>query len=203
MKDLVILSADKNAHFAIKGALERPKALGIRGIEFEFRVHPGRDGGARKTGPDLLRLEQLQFEQALLVLDFEGCGTEHEDPLALEAELDQRLNIDWGERAKSIVVVPEMDVWMWGSDNAIETTFAWPAEIGQGIRDWSHEEGFVFEENGKPARPKEALEAALQIVNVPRSSALYEEIASKISLRKCVDPAFTRLREQLLKWFPE
>ena len=54
MKDLFILVADKNAEYALKGALARPEALGIRPIEFEIRTHPGRDGGTRKTGPELL-----------------------------------------------------------------------------------------------------------------------------------------------------
>ena len=56
MKDLVLLVADKNAHFALKGALSRPEALEIHSIEFEFRVHPGRDGVARRTGPEVLAL---------------------------------------------------------------------------------------------------------------------------------------------------
>jgi hypothetical protein len=72
MKDLVLLVADKNAQFALKGALQRPEALGIRRIEFEFRVHPGRDGGARKSGPEVLAMERWRFQNGLLVLDYEG-----------------------------------------------------------------------------------------------------------------------------------
>ena len=72
----MLLVADKNAHFALKGALARPEAMGIRPIEFEFRVHPGRDGGTRKTGPELLALERRRFRHGLLVLDYEGSGTD-------------------------------------------------------------------------------------------------------------------------------
>lgn len=107
----MLLTADKNAQFALKGALSRPEALGIRAIEFEFRVHPGRDGGTRRTGPDVVALEKRRFKHALLVLDFEGCGTELPNALALEAELDRRLAAKWGgETAKSIVIEPELDV---------------------------------------------------------------------------------------------
>src|SRR5258707_585246 len=119
MKDLVLLVADKNAQFALKGALGRPDALEIRPIEFEFRVHPGRDGGARKSGPELLALERRRFEHALLVLDFEGSGTELPNAKDLEAQLDARLSGRWKEAAKSIVIEPELDVWIWGADNAI------------------------------------------------------------------------------------
>src|SRR6266853_5633866 len=101
MKDLVLLVADKNAQFALKGALGRPEALGIRPIGFEFLVHPGRDGGTRKSGPDVLALERRQFQHGLLVLDFEGSGTDLPNAKALEAQLDGRLSAYWKEAAKS------------------------------------------------------------------------------------------------------
>ena len=201
MKDLVLLMADKNAQFALKGALGRPQALGIRPIEFEFRVHPGRDGGTRKSGPEVLALERRRFRHALLVLDFEGCGTDLPNANALEEQLDGRLSAHWKEAAKSIVIEPELDVWVWGADNAVEAVIEWPA--GKGVREWLREKGFAFEANEKPARPKEALEAALRIPDLPRSSALYQSIAEKISLRRCGDEAFIRLRKQLIEWFPK
>ena len=200
MKDLVLLMADKNAQFALKGALGRPDALGIRPIEFEFRVHPGRDGGTRKSGPAVLALEQRRFKHALLVLDFEGCGTDLPNATALEAELDGRLSTHWKAAAKSIVIEPELDVWVWGADNAVESVIEWPA--GKSVREWLRERGFAFEANDKPTRPKEALEAAMRIPGLPRSSALYQTIAEKISLRRCTDEAFIRLRKQLVEWFP-
>ena len=199
MKDLVLLIADKNAHFALKGALGRPEALGIRPIEFEFLVHPGRDGGARRTGPEVLALERRRFKHALLVLDFEGCGTDLPNATALEAQLDGRLSTHWKEAAKSIVIEQELDVWVWGADNAVEAIIEWPA--GKRVREWLRERGFTFEANEKPTRPKEALEAALRIPGLPRSSALYQAIAERISLRHCGDEGFIRLRNQLLGWF--
>ncbi len=201
MKDLVLLVADKNAQFALKGALSRPEALGIRDIEFDFLVHPGRDGGARKNGPEMLALEKRRFRRALLMLDFEGCGTDLPDAKALEVELDHRISTHWEGRAKSIVIEPELDVWVWGSDNAVEEVIEWPTG-GQSVREWLRGKGFAFDANQKPVRPKEALEAALRIPGLPRSSALYRRIAEKISLRHCGDEAFLRLRKQLSEWFP-
>jgi hypothetical protein len=164
-------------------------------------VHPGRDGGTRKTGPELLALERWRFEHALLVLDFEGCGTDLSNATELEAQLDARLSAHWKGAAKSIVIEPELDVWVWGADNAVESAIEWPG--GKSVRDWLREQGFAFEANGKPKRPKEALEAALRLPDLPRSSALYETIAEKISLRRCGDEAFIRLRKQLIEWFPK
>ena len=201
MKDLVLLVADKNTHFALQGALGRPEALGIRPIEFEFRVHPGRDGGTRRSGPEMLAPDCRRFRHGLLVLDFEGSGTNLPSAKELEAELDLRLSTHWKGAAKSIVIEPEVDVWMWGADHSVESAFEWPA--GKGVRDWLREQGFAFDSNGKPSRPKEALEAALRVTGMPRSSALYQAIAEKISLRRCHDAAFSRLRHQMIQWFPQ
>jgi hypothetical protein len=200
MKDLVLLVADKNAHFALKGVLSRPMALGIRPIEFEFRVHPGRDGGARESGPEVLALERRLFRHALLLLDFEGCGTDLLNAKLLETQLDERLFLRWQDAAKSIVIEPELDVWVWGSDNAVETAIEWPP--GGHVREWLRDRGFTFWANDKPARPKEALEEALRIPALPRSSAVYQKIAEKISLQRCRDESFIRLRNKLVKWFP-
>jgi len=201
MKDLVLLVADKNAQFALTGALGRPAALGIRPVEFEFRVHPGRDGGARTTGPKLIASERPRFKHALLVLDFEGCGSDLPDAMKLESKLDELLFKDWKGAAKSIVIEPELDVWVWGSDNALQEAIEWPT--GKGMREWLRKRDFKFEVNQKPSRPKEAFEAVLKYLEVPRSSAIYETIAKKISLLRCRDAAFIRLRNQLLKWFPK
>jgi len=171
MKDLVLLVADKNAQFALKGALSRHKALAIRPVEYEFRVHPGRNGGARRSGPDVLQRERQRFTHALLVFDFEGSGTSLPSAAAVEAELDQRLAARWQGAAKSIVIEPEVDVWMWGSDNLVEEVIGWPA--GARLRDWLTDHHFTLDADGKPDRPKEALEAALRIANTPRSSSLH------------------------------
>lgn len=199
MKDLILLVADKNSQFALSGALERWKALGIHKIDFEFIVHPGRDGGARKSGAELLALERRRFNHGLLIFDLEGSGN-NPDAIALESELDGKLHSRWNDSAKAIVIEPEVDVWIWGSDNAVEEVIGWPP--GKTVRQWLREHGYTFEVNGKPTRPKEAFEAALRYLKQPRSSALYRQIAGKISLQKCGDQAFIRLRNQLVKWFP-
>lgn len=200
MKDLFILVADKNAEYALKGALPRHEALGIRPIQFDILPHVGRDGGARKTGAEMLALKRRQYRHGLLILDFEGSGTDKSDAAALERELDAKLAGYWNDSAKAIVIEPELDVWVWGSDNAVENVIGWPP--GQAVRAWLREKGFAFDANEKPVRPKEALEAALSVPNQPRSSALYQQIAGRISLARCRDAAFVRLRQQLQIWFP-
>jgi hypothetical protein len=200
MKDLVVMVADKNAQFALQGALNRHESLGIRPIQFEFRLHPGRDGGVRKNGPEMLALERSRFSHGLLVMDFEGCGTSFSNATELEGDLDARLQTHWHDRAKSIVIEPEVDVWVWGSDNVLRESFQW--EGTQRIRDWLRDQGYHFSEQEKPERPKEAFETILRYCRLPRSSARYQEVTSRVSLLRCVDPAFQRLRSQLCRWFP-
>ena len=159
MVDLFLLVADKNAQFALRGALRRPKAFGVRKLDFECAVHSQRDGGVRKTGPDILRLTQRAASHAILMLDYEGSGAMC-SATALEDALDERLAADWGTRAKAIVVEPELDVWMWGSDNVLETLLQWNQAAG--LRPWLLERGFEFAENGKPTR-KSVCHAAEQV----------------------------------------
>lgn len=200
MKDLVVLVADKNTQFALRGAFGRPEALRIRAITHEFRPHPGRDGGARSGGVDVLARERGRFSHALLVFDLEGSGAgDDETAESLERELDAQLSLQWGTHAKAIVIVPEVDVWLWGADNALRECLRWP--LPGSIRSWLEGEGFVFGADGKLVRPKEALDKMVRIHQQPRSSALYEKITGRISLQRCTDAAFLRLRAALNSWF--
>lgn len=201
MKDLVILVADKNMQFALRGALNRPSALGSRAIDFEFRMHIGRDGGVRTTGAELLAREHRRFGHALLVLDHEGCGVEQDKaPAEVEALLDEEMRTHWGAEGKAIVIAPEVDGWVWGSDTALQQVLEWP--LTESVRDWLRARGYAFDDRGKPLRPKEAFEALVPVHRQPRSSALYERITMRISLSRCRDDAFLRLRQTLRHWFP-
>ena len=201
MKDLVILVADKNMQFALRGALTRPQALGIRPVTHDFRPHMGRDGGARTTGVEVLALERRRFAHALLVFDREGCGAEPGQTAEdLERVLDLQLEAYWGGHAKAVVIAPEVDVWLWGADANLREALRWP--LNGKVRDWLQAKGFPFDAHGKPEQPKQAIEALVRFCQLPRSSALYERITARISLRRCGDPAFLRLRAALQAWFP-
>ncbi len=64
------------------------------------------------------------------------------------------------------------------------------------------DKGWLQEESVKPARPKEAFKDALNEARKPRSASLYEQIAKKVSLRRCKDEAFQELKGILSQWFP-
>lgn len=199
MKDLFVFVADKNMEFTLKGGLERPESLGIRPMEFEIRQHPGRDGGMRSSGAQILALESARFQHALMVFDYEGSGAS-ESVEELEEHLDGVLFETWGDTAKAIVIDPELDIWMWGREAVLANLLKWPRS--EPIRDWLLEKGYAFRPDGKPERPKEALEAIFALCRMPRSSANYQKIVRRISLPRCSDRAFLRLNGILRQWFP-
>ncbi len=181
------------------GALSRPPAMGIRPIRFKIWVHAGRDGGVRVSGAKMARTGKGQFDHALVIFDYEGCGDQA--PVnEIERNIDSQLECDWEGNARAVVIAPEVDIWMWGNDNALGEVLRW--QEGNSVREWLCERNWQFDANGKPLRPKEALEALRKHQREPRSSRFYEEIALKLSLRRCSDPAFIRLRDLLRAWFP-
>lgn len=198
MKDLVILVADKSMKFTLRGGPGRHHALGIRPVS-STSDNILRACGARTTGPQMLALEFIRFRHALLVLDYEGSGAAA-SAMELEQKLDRDLAASWDDRGKAIVIDPELDGWAWGADNALAQVLRWPRS--ESIREWLVAEGFAVNVDGKPQRPKEALEAVFRICRRPRSASNYQEIARRVSLAHCTDSAFHRLRDVLRSWFP-
>ena len=147
MRDLILLVPDKNTEFVVRGALARPEALGIRKIDFEVLVEQGRDGGVRRRGSQILGVQHARFSHALLLLDYEGSGSSVA-AVRLEAQLDASLFQQWGDRAKAIVVEPEMDVWMWGAETHLRSAMDW--HFVEEIRPWLVSQSFAFSADGKP-----------------------------------------------------
>jgi len=135
------------------------------------------------------------------MLDREGCGSN--DPRhELEAEVMERLAQNgWPGRSAAVVIDPELDVWVWNDSPHVATALHWPG--GQvTLRDWLIKTRYLEEGQPKPLRPKEAMEAVLQLSKTPRSSSIYREIAGRVSFQRCTDPAFMKLRSVLAGWFP-
>ena len=202
MKDLVILTADKDQQHALRGMLSRPEALGIRTVEADIFVHPEHDPACALRGVDFLASFAGQYRFGLLIFDHEGSGREGTTPQGLQ----ERLNVEfassaWGERARAIVLSPELEMWIWSDSPYIEEVAGW-ANRGPGLRPWLMEQGWLQKGKIKPDRPKEAFEAALREARKPRSASLYQQIAERVSLRRCTDTAFLELKEILINWFP-
>ncbi len=66
--DMVVLSADKNMDYSMKGIMERSTSLGIRKINAEFYDHPQHDPGCLREGHNFLRPFINKCHYALVVL---------------------------------------------------------------------------------------------------------------------------------------
>ncbi|MCP3976147.1 MAG: hypothetical protein GY720_16825 [bacterium] len=197
----MVLVADKNIEFTIKGLLSRPQALGTREVSSRVVPHPERDPGCFLRAKEFLRPFRERHRHALVLLDREGSGRDEQTREDLEKDLEERLAPDWGERAAAVVLDPELEVWLWSDSPHVETVLGWRGRSPT-LRTWLTQAGFLQEAAVKPARPKEAVEKALRIVRKPRSSALYRQLAEKISFKRCTDPAFLKLLQVLRDWFP-
>ena len=187
----------------IEGILARYKSLGIHEIRKDIRRHPEKDSGCLVSGVEYLRPFINQYNYALLMFDMEGCGQEHKTRLEIESHLEKKLNDSgWNKRALAIVIEPELDIWCWNDSPHVEEVFGW-TERRPNLKDWLRIRGFLKDHQIKPDKPKEALEEALREVRKPRSSSLYQLLAEKVSLQKCTDNSFNKLKMILQKWFTE
>lgn len=201
MIDLVCLVADRNMEAAIDAVLRRPQPLGIRAISFETVVHPRRDPGCFHEAAEFLSGFTARSNHALVVLDRQWDGA----PAGSAAELEQRMERDllsigpsgW---ARTVVIDPELEVWVFSDSPHVAAELGWPA-AREDLRSALEESGLWPGDRTKPHDPKAAVEWVLRRASRPRSSSIYRALASKVSLKRCEDRSFLRLGELLRAWF--
>ena len=201
-KDLVVLAADKDLEHALKGLFARPEALDIRPIHVDILVHPQHDPACARRGVAFLSNLSGRYHHGLLMFDHEGSGREQERVEEIRESLDADFaGSAWGDRAKAIVLSPELEVWIWSDSPHVAAVTGWTGRQAP-LRDWLEEHDWLRPNEVKPKRPKEAFQAALRAARRPRSASLYRQIAERVSLRHCTDRSFLEFREVLRRWFP-
>lgn len=202
MSDLICLVADKNMEAVIQGLLARPAALGIRPVQYELLVHPRRDPGCFREAADFLKPYRTAHDHAVILLDHAWEGAPAETGDQLKQMLDDRLAsaelLGWAE---AIVIDPELEAWIFSDSPWVEQSLGW-SDRPQRLRTWLQLRGLWAPMSDKPADPKAAVERALYEVRKPRSSSIYRELASNVSVDRCTDPAFVQLRRVLQRWLP-
>ncbi len=202
-KELIMLVADKNMQFTLDGLLTRHQAFQMRALTKEnvdIYVHPLRDPGVYKEAAAFLRPYQNEYHYALVFLDREGSGQEHKtaSDIADEIQADLERN-GWTNRAEVIVLDPELEIWAWVNSPHLADHTGW-SDL-RSLKNFVKEHGLWEGGTPKPDSPKEAFEALLREKRIQRSSAIYKKIATDVSFRECVDPAFSRFKQVLEKWF--
>ena len=202
-KDLVILVADGQMEFAVRGLLTHNEAIGFRPLSVDIHVHPNKDPGCLLRGHDFLRPFYKQYRHAIIMLDREGCGREGDSRQELECEIEQRLSsAGWDNRAAVVVLDPELEVWVWSDSPEVDAVLGWACKTPR-LAEWLKNEGYSTSGQTKPNRPKEAMERALRLARKGRSSAIFFELAQRVSVNRCIDPAFLKFKNVLRQWFPK
>ena len=213
--DLVVLTADKDAHFGVEGLLSRPERFGVRRLDEVKYLEAGGDGDCRTYAPDLLRPFVGKYEYALVLFDWEGCGMDtakrHKkavSPQIVESEVKTRLEQNgWKDHAEVVILVPELEIWMWNSSPKLDEIVGWQNHIPD-LRTWVRQQPeFLMRGDlpNKPERPKEALLAALREAREPPSASLFHQMGARVGkthLDRSREPAFAKFKTTLQRWFP-
>ncbi|MDL1960157.1 MAG: hypothetical protein LWX01_00375 [Deltaproteobacteria bacterium] len=201
--DLIALVPGKDERETIDGLLsKRSRSLGICRISFQILVHPRRDPGCYIEAQDILQPYINRAAYALVIFDHEGSGQEKRRVDDLASDLKGRLfRSGWGDRVQVLVIEPELEVWVWSDSPQVDVSLGW-SRHSTNLRTWLSNKGFWPNESQKPPRPKECLLEALREVRVRRSAAIYRQLAESVSLERCQDPEFNKLKGILRSWFP-
>jgi hypothetical protein len=199
-KDLVVLTADKDAKLTFEELLCRHRHLDIRPIEADVFAHGRHDAGVLRRCEEFLR-PFLKWKYALVVFDHEGCGRENQPREAVEQIAEANLTVNgWHGRSCAVAISPELEAWLWDQTCQVNQVFDWPGGVDE-LKRWMRAQSFAQARHAKPRRPKEAFDAALAARRIPHSSALFRQLAKTMKFQDCQDPAFRKLVMTLQLWF--
>ena len=206
----VILVADSNMAAAFRGYFSRDRwdlSLGCAQFEINTEIggdlivdEGGNDPGVFTKGHELLRPFQRSHERALVVLDCEWDGSPGRTVI-VERITERLVESGWAADAvKVIAIEPELENWLWQDKPQVAEVLRYRGAIN--LRQYLADHGWWPIGAAKPPRPKEAAEWVLRQTGQPRSSAIYQRLASLISVHGCNDAAFAEMHRALQAWFP-
>ena len=208
LRDLVVLVPDADIEQTVRGLLDRSDDLGIRAIRWTVTRHPERDPGCRVRAMELLRPFVSSSRYALVVFDQEGCGSSKPRE-TIQSLVESKLSSNgWMDRAKAIVIDPELEVWLWNGSPDVAEELGWGRDYS-GLRAHLASKDLWPLAAVKPPDPKRAAREAMKVARVRkrarRSPAKFRRLASRVAspvLSNCQDPAFLELISTLRDWFP-
>ena len=208
VSDLVVLVPDADIEQAIRGLLSRSDGLGLRTIHWTVTRHPDRDPGCRARAAEFLRPFLRRFHYALVVFDREGSGSPASRSEIQTLVEDRLFSNGWKDRAKAIVIEPELEAWLWNGSAEVAEELGWGRDY-LGLRRYLLSKDLWPAATPKPPDPKRAVREALRAARVRRrarrSPAKFRRIANRITptvLGSCQDPAFGELVQTMRDWFP-
>lgn len=213
MKDLFILVADIEIRNMIQSLLQRLMDRGsVRRFTFDIKSD-GRDAGCFRRGPDYIPAPKYSanpeglYAHFMIAFDRDGSGVESWSPEDIASDVvDRACRRGWNQDdVACVVLIPEIESWVWTDTKHTADAMGW--ESLSRLKEWlATKKNHQLASNGKPIRPKEALEDAIKEAQKTnpkiRFADVHSTIAQSASLERCTDPSFLHFKETLLRWFP-
>lgn len=209
MRDCLFLVADKDMEGMLKGFFGRDRFhLSLNCGPFQFQAgqdllvaHGLNDPGLYGRANELLKSYRGTHRHAVVMLDAQWDGSPGAETIRgrIQAHL---LDAGWLENdACAVVIDPELESWVWQENPHICSALGYGQEFSR-LRGELASRNFWPAEAAKPPNPKEAMEWVLRTARKPRSSSIYQQMAARVSVKGCTDPAFLSLLAALRRWFP-
>lgn len=209
MRDCLFLVADKNMEGMLKGFFSRSSfhhALACGRFDFDTRqdllvAHGQNDPGLFTRANEFLQPYASTHRHAIVIVDAEWDGSPGGH--AISQRLNEHLiNAGWSDdRGCAVVIDPELENWVWQDSPHVCSALGFDDSYAT-LRSTLEAQGFWQASRAKPDRPKEAVEWVLRQAKKGRSSAIYQQLAARVTAQGCSDQAFHTLRNALLRWFP-
>lgn len=208
MRDCLFLVADKNIEAMVAGFLSTDNfhlKLGCNHFKFEQKhdlrvAHGKNDPGIYTMANELLKPYCKTHRRVIVILDAAWNGSPGAIKINNQVENHCR-NAGWNDDNHCVIVIdPELENWIWQNNINVckELGLIDSYEI---LKTELVTHKFWLSEQSKPNQPKEAVEYVLKKNRIPRSSALYKNIAIKVTTKTCTDAAFLKLKNTLIQWF--
>lgn len=209
MRNCLFLVADKNMEGMLKGFFSRDAfhhAVGCGHFDLDFRqdlvvAHGQNDPGLYTRANEFLQPYASTHRYAVVIVDAAWDGSPGTE--AISQRIAKHLaNAGWADdNGCAVVITPELENWVWQDSPHVCSALGFDPPFAA-LRTMLETEGFWQPNEGKPDRPKEAVEWALRRSRKGRSSAIYQQLATRVTAKGCTDQAFQALRSALLRWFP-
>lgn len=209
MRDCLFLVADKNMEGVLKGFFSREHfhfALGCAPFEFDQKqdlivAHGLNDPGLYTRANALLQPFARSHKHVVVIVDEAWVGSPGYENIYQKIR-EHIINAGWPDDAGcAVVIAPELENWVWQDSPHVCSHLGFPGSFQQ-LRTELEAKQLWKSADPKPYQPKEAVEWALRRAKKPRSSAIYEQLATQISAKYCIDPAFNTLLAAIRRWFP-
>ncbi len=200
---LLVLVEGINDEWVLREVLKRGRELMFTPLseaQVEFRRHSSE---VCTRGAEIVRTVSRHYGRFLLVWDYEGSAQQARGvaPSRAQGIVQSQLNtLGMRDRAKAVVIAPELEIWLWSDLDAVAKALGQPrTQIDSLLNALAQKERLTPD-----AQPKETLKRLASLCNDRADSSLYERITKQAKLDAWLREhwSFKSLVRALRRWFP-